>query len=175
MEQHILKGFREISPLEIENAMKLIGKDWMLITAKDGQSGRVNAMTASWGCMGVLWNKNICVCFIRPQRYTYGLVEREERISLAFLSEEYRGALRLCGTKSGRDCDKLSEAGLTAETADGVPMIREASLLIRARKLYADDLKENAFIDPEMLKHYAARDYHRFYICEIAEVLVKDA
>ena len=174
MEQHILKGFREISPLEIENAMKLIGKDWMLITAKDGQSGRVNAMTASWGCMGVLWNKNICVCFIRPQRYTYGLVEREERISLAFLSEEYRGALRLCGTKSGRDCDKLSEAGLTAETADGVPMIREASLLIRARKLYADDLREACFLDSSLLANYQNGDYHRVYVCEIERAYVKE-
>jgi hypothetical protein len=26
-----------------------------------------------------------------------------------------------------------------------------------------------------MLKHYAAKDYHRFYICEITEVLVKEA
>ena len=47
-------------------------------------------------------------------------------------------------------------------------------LVLICRKLYADDLKENAFIDPEMLKHYAARDYHRFYICEITEVLVRN-
>ena len=47
--------------------------------------------------------------------------------------------------------------------------------MLVCRKLYADDLKENAFIDPDMLKHYAAKDYHRFYICEITEVLVKEA
>ena len=95
-----IREFREISPLELGNAMKLIGKDWMLITALDEKNGRVNAMTASWGCMGVLWNKNICVCFIRPQRHTYGLVEQNERLSLAFLGEEYREALKLCGAPS---------------------------------------------------------------------------
>ncbi|MBQ9783622.1 MAG: flavin reductase family protein [Clostridia bacterium] len=162
-----IHGFREISPLEIGNAMKLIGKDWMLITARDEKNGRVNAMTASWGCMGVLWNKNICVCFIRPQRYTYGLAEQNERISLAFLGEEYREALKLCGTKSGRDCDKLTEAGLTAVEVDGVPMIREASLLLSCRKLYVDDLKKEGFLDPSLLANYQNEDFHRVYVCEI--------
>ena len=57
---------------------------------------------------------------------------------------------------------------------DGTPFVGEANLVLVCRKLYADDLKETCFIDPDMLKHYAARDYHRFYICEIAEVLVRD-
>ena len=84
--------------------------------------------------------------------------------------------LRFCGTKSGRDYDKFAATGLTVgRTAEGVPYPAEANLVLVCRKLYADDLKENAFIDPEMLKHYAAKDYHRFYVCEITEVLVKEA
>lgn len=167
-----LQGFREISPYELENALKLIGKDWMLITAKDGDSA--NAMTASWGCMGVLWNKPVAVCFIRPQRYTFGLTEREDRISLAFLGEEYRDALRLCGTRSGKDCDKLSLAGLTVSECDGVPVISEAKLLLICRKLYADDLKESCFIDGELLKNYENGDFHRAYVLEIELALIKE-
>ena len=88
----------------------------------------------------------------------------------------YRAALKYCGTKSGRDGDKFAATGLTpAKTEGGVPYVGEARLVLVCRKLYADDLKENAFIDPGMLKHYAAKDYHRFYICEITEVLVKEA
>ena len=169
-----IREFREISPLELGNAMKLIGKDWMLITALDEKNGRVNAMTASWGCMGVLWNKNICVCFIRPQRHTYGLVEQNERLSLAFLGEEYREALKLCGARSGRDCDKLAEAGLSAVTVDGVPMIREASLLLSCRKLYVDDLREASFLDPSLLANYKNGDYHRVYVCEIEHAYLKE-
>ena len=50
-------SFKEIDPLELGNAMKLIGSDWMLITAANND--KVNTMTASWGNLGVLWRKNV--------------------------------------------------------------------------------------------------------------------
>ena len=163
--------WQEISPYETENSLKLIGKDWMLITARDGE--KVNAMTASWGCMGVLWNKPVAVCFIRPQRHTFALTESENRFSLCFMSEEYRAALGLCGKKSGRDCDKLLEAGLTSEEIDGVPVISQARMAVICKKLYADDLKEDCFIDSSLLSNYTAKDYHRMYVVEIEKILIK--
>ena len=166
-----MNGYVEISPYELDNALKLIGKDWMLITVQDGEGA--NAMTASWGCMGVLWNKPVAVCFIRPQRYTYGLAENEERMSLAFFGEGYREALSLCGSKSGRDCDKLSLAGLTVSDVYGVPVIDQASTVIIGKKLYADDLKEDNFVDKAMLDNYKSKDFHRIYVLEIQKVLSK--
>lgn len=166
-----MNDYVEISPYELDNALKLIGKDWMLITVKDGEGA--NAMTASWGCMGVLWNKPVAVCFIRPQRYTYGLAENEERMSLAFFGEGYREALSLCGSKSGRDCDKLSLAGLTVSDVDGVPVIDQASTVVIGKKLYADDLKEDNFIEKAMLDNYKNKDFHRIYVLEIQKVLSK--
>ena len=166
-----MNDYVEISPYELDNALKLIGKDWMLITVQDGEGA--NAMTASWGCMGVLWNKPVAVCFIRPQRYTYGLAENEDRMSLAFFGEGYRDALSLCGSKSGRDCDKLSLAGLTVSDVDGVPVIDQASTVIIGKKLYADDLKEDNFVDKAMLDNYKSKDFHRIYVLEIQKVLSK--
>ena len=166
-----MNDYVEISPYELDNALKLIGKDWMLITVKDGEGA--NAMTASWGCMGVLWNKPVAVCFIRPQRYTYGLAENEDRMSLAFFGEGYRDALSLCGSKSGRDCDKLSLAGLTVSDVYGVPVIDQASTVIIGKKLYADDLKEDNFVDKAMLDNYKSKDFHRIYVLEIQKVLIK--
>ncbi len=165
--------FIEISPLELANAHKLIGEDWMLITARDGE--KTNAMTASWGALGELWGKHIAVCFIRPQRHTFTLAETEDRISLAFLGEgeKYRSALKICGSKSGRECDKLSLCGLTSGEYDGVPIINEASTVVICRKLYADDIKEDCFVDRAMLEHYKAKDYHRMYILQIEKVLRK--
>ena len=167
-----MRKLREITPYEIENVMKLIGKDWMLITASDGES--INTMTASWGNMGVLWGKNVCTVYIRPQRYTYGFVERAERFSLSFFGEEYRDALKLCGTLSGRDCDKFERTGLVPSVLDGVPMIEQARLVVICRKLYADDIKKDKFICTEPLSNYKADDFHRFYICEIEKVLVTE-
>jgi flavin reductase (DIM6/NTAB) family NADH-FMN oxidoreductase RutF len=109
-----MKNFREISAVELDNAIKMIGDDWMLITAYDKDQYRVNAMTASWGALGVLWNKDVCVCFVRPQRHTHKLLSEQNRFSVAFLSDEYRDALKLCGTKSGKDVDKLEGSGLNS-------------------------------------------------------------
>lgn len=165
--------FREISPYEIENAMKLIGKDWMLITAKDGE--KVNTMTASWGCMGILWGKEVCVTFVRPQRYTFEFTERSDFMSLSFFDDKYRDALRFCGSHSGRDTDKFGQTGLDCAFDGEIPYIEQARLVILCKKLYADDLKKENFVVPEPLANYKNNDFHRFYVCEIKKVLARDA
>ena len=166
-----MKELKMILPEELENAFRLIGKDWMLITAKG--EGSVNAMTASWGGMGVLWNKPVAFCFIRPQRFTHTLTEQSERFSLCFLPEQYRPALRLCGTQSGRDGDKLTAAGLSHAELDGVPYIKEARLVLICRKLYTDMLKKDAFLDTSLLANYKEDDFHRMYVVEIEQAYIK--
>jgi flavin reductase (DIM6/NTAB) family NADH-FMN oxidoreductase RutF len=167
-----MKGFCEISPSEIENAIKLIGKDWMLITAADGE--KINAMTASWGCMGVLWNKNICVAFVRPQRYTYELIEKSQTLSFSFFEEKYRDALKFFGMHSGRYCDKFKSTGLTADFDEDTPVIEQAKLILECRKIYADDLKKENILFSDILDNYKNNDYHRFYICEIEKALIRE-
>ena len=79
-----------------------------------GNKEKFNMMTASWGCIGWLWNKPVAVAFIRPERFTHEFIEKEDRLTLCFLgeSEEMRKAYALCGAKSGRDCDKVAATGL---------------------------------------------------------------
>ena len=147
-----------------------IGSDWMLISASDGE--RVNTMTASWGCCGVLWNKPIAVCFIRPQRYTYPIMESATYFSLAFFDGEEREALRYCGRQSGRDGDKFAGANLTcAETADGVPYPKEAKKVLICKKIYVDSIKPEGFIDPALLSNYPIQDYHGVFVGEIVDVI----
>ena len=156
-----------------ENLFSLIGSDWMLITA--GTPDRFNTMTASWGTAGILWNKPVAVCFIRPERYTYEFVEGTERLTLSFLPDTYRKALAYCGSHSGRDGDKLAACDLHgAASPDGVPYVREARLVLQCRKLYADDLRAASFLDPALLSHYEKGGFHRFYVCEIEQILRAD-
>lgn len=163
-----MEGFRKIDTKELENAVKMIGDDWMLITAYDKDQDRVNAMTASWGAMGVLWHKSVCICFVRPQRHTHKLLTEQSRFSIAFMSEEYRDALRLCGRESGKDIDKLTASGLSSAELDGVPIINEADTVLVCKKLYEDELREGSFIEPSVMETYRAKkDYHTFYVCEI--------
>ena len=96
----IVMLFSQIKGENIENVIERIGKDWMLICTRDEENGRTNAMTASWGAMGVLWNKNICICFVRPERHTHKLLGENETFSIAFMGEMYREALRFCGKES---------------------------------------------------------------------------
>ena len=170
-----MNSYLQLTPDEFNRSpFRLIGKEWMLICAPDSskESG-ASAMTASWGGLGILWNKPVAIAYIRPQRYTYSLVEESDRISLCFPGEEYRKALAFCGRESGLGLDKLKECGLSTQDIDGVPAIADSEIIMICRKLYADDLKEDKFIDRNMLSHYNG-DYHRFYVLEIEKILVKD-
>ena len=166
--------FKEITPSEASDAIDLIGKEWMLIGAADKKHGNANAMTASWGTIGFLWNRPVCICFIRPQRYTFGLAKENERLSFSFFGEERRKALAFCGKESGKDGDKLERAGLAYTMVDGVPVFDSARLTLICRKLYSDEIKKANFIDPSMLKNYPAEDFHTFYICEIERCLIRN-
>lgn len=162
-----MKRFTTMQPVEIhENVFKLIGSDWMLVTA--GVMKNFNTMTASWGGLGVLWHKNICTIYIRPQRFTYEFLEKYQNFTLSFFTPEYKDALTICGTMSGRDKNKVAEAGLTpVETAHGSVIFAEASLVMECRKIYYLDIDPANFIDPGIADNYPQKDYHRMYFGEI--------
>lgn len=168
-----MSAFVSIKPQDIrDNVFKLIGSDWMLIAA--GTRDFFNMMTASWGGLGVLWNRNIAICFIRPQRYTYDLMERSEHFTLSFFGEAYREALNLCGFKSGRQVDKVAAAGLTPVAGEtGAVYFAEARLVLECRKIYFQDLDPTHFLDSAIYKNYPGRDYHRMYLGEIVHCLAK--
>ena len=69
-----------------DNIFDTIGKEWMLVCA--GNKEKFNMMTASWGCLGWLWNKPVAVVFIRPERFTHGIIEENEFMTLPFAHKE---------------------------------------------------------------------------------------
>ncbi|MBE6861418.1 MAG: flavin reductase family protein [Ruminococcus sp.] len=168
-------GFKKVQLSELNfNPFTLIGKQWMLLTG--GNKEKFNTMTASWGQLGVLWNKDILTCYIRPNRYTYEFVENGEYFTASFLGEQYRDALKLCGAKSGRDCDKAKEAGITPVELDGCVGFDEADMVFVCRKLYAGGIKADSFLTDEGLaeKFYGSDPLHKAYIAEITAVYVKE-
>lgn len=165
-----MKTFQEITPEDlVGNPFKLIGKDWMLITA--GKEESFNTMTGAWGGFGVLWSKNICFCVIRPNRYTYEFMERSDFFTLSFLEEQYRDILTYCGTKSGRDVNKTAETNLTPVFNSDSIYFAEARLVMICRKIYFQDMLPAHFLAPEIDEFYPLKDYHRMYVGEIARCL----
>lgn len=156
-----------------ENVFNTIGKDWLLITAE--KDNKVNTMTASWGGLGILWNKKVAYIFIRPQRYTKEFVDGSDKLSLSVLPNSFRKELSYLGTVSGRDENKISKANLTINKYDDVPYFAESRLTLICKKLYAQNLEEACFIDKSLIdKCYPLKDYHTMYVVEIEKILEKD-
>ena len=161
--------FQRIDPKNIqENVFSLIGDQWMLVTA--GTEEHCNTMTASWGGLGVLWGAPAATCYIRPQRYTKEFLDREEYFTLTFFDEKYRRALSLCGSKSGRDVDKIKECGFTVRTAAcGAPYFEQARLVLVCRKRFVQEMDPGRIPQDVKEKWYPQQDYHTMYIGEITE------
>ena len=161
---------KEINIRDIKkSAVELISDNWGLVTA--GNAEKYNTMTVSWGGLGEIWGKDAVFIFIRPQRYTFEFVENEEYFSLCFFGDSQREALKLCGTVSGRDRDKIAEAGLTVVKDDKAPYFAEAETVLICRKIYKDRIKPEGFIDPSIEKNYSNGDYHYIYMGEIVKCL----
>ena len=167
-----MPDFKQISPLEIaDNPFKLMDPDWFLLTA--GTMEKWNTMTAGWGTLGINWGRNVIIVFVRHSRYTYEFMEQHDLFTCTWFDEDYRDALTLCGTRSGRDTDKAAETGLTPMELEGSVSFEEARLHMVCRKIYADEIKSERFIDQSLSSNYPNGDYHTFYFGEILTTLQK--
>ena len=111
-------AWRKTDPNEWNaSAFRVIGREWLLLVT---EGERPNAMTASWGGFGMLWNRPVVLLWVRPERYSYGLLTQNERFSVCVLPERYREAYRICGSMSGRETDKIARSGLTVRRVNGV-------------------------------------------------------
>lgn len=167
-------AFQEVAIESLQfHPFEKISKEWMLITAGDEEKS--NTMTASWGGLGIMWGKNVATVYIRPQRYTKEFVDRADRLTISFLSEEYREALGVCGKVSGRDVeDKWEMAGLHPYAVDGTTAVEEAEMIFVCKKQYHQEMKPECFdVMDNDEKWYPQKDYHVMYIVEIEKVLVK--
>lgn len=159
-----------------DNFFEAIGKEWMLVTA--GNKEKFNTMTASWGGIGWLWNKPVAFVFIRPERYTHEFTEQNDRLTLSFLGEENKKIHAVCGSKSGRDIDKVKATGLIPVfTEQGSVLFEQSRLSLECKKLYTDMIKPEHFLDKDSLaKWYGGTHggFHEMYIVEIEHAWIRE-
>jgi len=167
-------SFKEVDVNSLSvNPFVMLNDEWGLLSA--GDSSRFNTMTIAWGSMGVMWHKPVLTVVVRPQRYTYEFVEKLDLFTVSFYPDSYRKALTLLGTKSGRDCDKITESGLTPLFVDGSVAFEEAHTVFVCKKLHGgQQLDASKFVDLSLdSAMYPDKDYHYFYIGEVLKVLQK--
>lgn len=154
------------------NPFTKIGKDWMLVTA--GNEEKANTMTASWGGVGVMWGKDVAYVVIRQSRFTKEFIDKEGKFSLSFPSEKYRKEMKFLGAVSGRNEDKIKEAGIDINYHDGVPFVDQADMVFICRVMSNTVLKKEDFIDKGIDEAwYKDNDYHTLYIAEITDILAR--
>ena len=168
---------KEINVSQLQdNLFDAIGKEWMLVTA--GTAEKFNTMTASWGGTGILWGKPVAFLFIRPERYTYEFIEKGETLTLSFLGEENKDIHKVCGSKSGRDTDKIAETGLQPIVTESRNItFRQARLTLECRKLYADMIEPDKFMDTLLIDRWYGEghgNFHKMYVVEIEHVWVNE-
>jgi flavin reductase (DIM6/NTAB) family NADH-FMN oxidoreductase RutF len=156
----------------IAQSISIWKEQWFLLTCGNFSTGSFNSMTVSWGSFGCIWEKPFAMVVVRPSRYTLGFMEEFNTFTLCGFSSDQQNAMRLLGSKSGRDGDKIRESGLTPIPSSLVsaPAFAEAELVIECRKMYFQDLDPTHFLDPKILDNYPKSDFHRMYFGDILHI-----
>lgn len=167
-------NFQEIPLSSFDmNPFDLIGKEGMLITAGNGSS--FNTMTAAWGQVGFLWRQPVATIYIRPQRYTKEFLDQTDDFTLSFMGPSGERALQVCGTQSGRDTDKVQDAGITPTPLGDVMTFEEAQLVFVCHKLYVQAIDPQNFHEKFICEDcYPAKDYSIQYIGRIDHVYLQE-
>lgn len=150
----------------------------ILLTTKAGD--QVDAMTIGWGTVGVQWGRPIFIAFVRESRYTKQLLEQNGEFTVNVpLGQVDKNILTVCGTKSGRDTDKIAQLGLTLEEGEtvSVPAIKELPLTLECKVIYKQDQDPAAIFPAYDARYYAKGtrnegDYHTAYYGEITAAYI---
>lgn len=151
------------------SAFEIYDKDWALLTA--GSAKKFNTMTISWGGLGTLWNKPVVTVYVKPIRYTHEFMEESDYFTVSFYGEQYRHALGLLGSRSGRNGDKVAAAGLTALPVGASVTFREACVTLLCKKIYRQDLDTSAMPQDAVANYYETEAPHTIYIGEVVEII----
>ena len=150
------------------NIFDLFANRWGLVTAG---TDSFNAMTVSWGSMGVMWSKPVVTVYVKPIRYTSEYLDRYEQFTLSFFPEKYRKDLATLGTYSGRDCDKLAMTGLTPSVTENGVVYEQAELTLVCRRLYREPLKREGIPAFAVEKYYTEEAPHCVYVGEVIDII----
>ena len=146
-----------------------IDQEWAVLTA--GKENDFNAMTISWGGLGTIWNKPVVTVYVKPIRYTYEFMEKNEYFTISFYDEEYRKDLNILGSKSGKDLDKVAITKLTPEFLEQSTSFKEAKITIVCKKIYFQDLDITKVPSYAVNRFYKTEPIHRMYIGEVIDII----
>ncbi|TDO78337.1 flavin reductase (DIM6/NTAB) family NADH-FMN oxidoreductase RutF [Halanaerobium saccharolyticum] len=156
---------------QVLNDYKEVLPQGVFLTTKDGQE--VNTMTMGWGTTGFIWNQDILMVPVRKSRHTHQLIENSEYFTVSVpLNDQLKKELQFCGTKSGRDYNKIDELNLElVEVKEcDVPVIKGNDLHFICKIKYQQDMLLKNLDEDVSEKNYPNQDMHTFYYGEVVAV-----
>lgn len=94
----------------IPEAAEQLAQGAFLMTGREEK----NPMTIGWGQWGRVWGLPVCTVLVRKSRYSHALIERDGVFTVSVpLPDAMKKELGFCGSKSGRDVNKLETLELS--------------------------------------------------------------
>lgn len=163
---------------EAGHILDAVGKGVLLTTAS---GDTVNTMTIGWGTLGIQWGKPIFIAFVRESRFTKELLDKNPEFTVNIPYGEYdKSILSICGTRSGRDLDKIQTLGLTPEAPEtiSVPGIRQLPLTLECKVIYRQEQDPQAIAPENTARYYPTEeatgrgDYHTAYYGQVTAAYI---
>ena len=160
--------------------LSAVGNGVLMTTKADGE---VDAMTIGWGHLGIEWYKPIFIAYVRQSRHTKTLVDKNPEFTINIpLGEADKEIIKVCGTQSGRDVNKIEKLNLTTVPGEtvSVPGIKELPLTLECKVIYKQDQVLSYLDETARDRFYKPGtandgDFHTAYYGEItAAYILKD-
>ena len=151
----------------VEEVNKLMRNGGLLLVS--GDEKKPNAMTIGWGILGTMWRKPVFVVAVRLTRYTYELLEKSDSFTVCLPAKGMEKALELCGTKSGRDLDKMAKLGFKVKKGKTVdaPYIKDCPVHYECEIIYKDEVKKGELKREIEADAYPNENWHVLYYGEV--------
>ena len=151
---------------QLDRTLEMLASGGLLL-ASTREDGASNVMTIGWASVGVIWGVPVMVVLVRPSRYTYRFIEASRLFTVNVPTQAMRPYVNICGTKSGRDVDKLAGVPISMGQRVDAVVLKECPLVYECKVVHTNDvIPENLVPDVER-RAYAHGDYHRLFYGQI--------
>jgi flavin reductase (DIM6/NTAB) family NADH-FMN oxidoreductase RutF len=140
-----------------------------LLLVSSSTTGTPNVMTIGWCAIGVMWGRPVLTIMVRPNRYTYKMIEEVPEFTVNVPPVNLAAAVKHCGSVSGSDHDKFQELNLDPVRSWEVapPVIRQCVVHHECRVVHRCDMSAEALVADLRGKFYSEGNFHRYYFGEI--------
>ena len=156
---------------DIEDSLDNLHTSGAFLTG--GNMDYANTMTISWGSIGFMWRRPVFMALVRKSRYTNEFLKSGKSFTVSIpFDGKLKDALKICGTKSGRDVNKEKESNIKFVKSKSVstPIIEGCDKYYECKILYKNEMDLNNF-DKDLIDTFYKGETkgHILYFGEIVE------